>query len=524
MKNRILIYPFILMGVFFILTFSCKKDDDSSSAQIPVLTTNVINDLASTTATCGGNITSDGGAAITARGVCWSTGQTPTISDNKTSDGSGTGSFTSAITGLSPSTVYYVRSYATNSAGTGYGNSVTFTTLGNYTIPVLTTNAVDNITPQTATSGGNISSDGGATVTERGVCWSLGQTPTITDSKTIDGAGAGNFSSAITGLTPNTNYYVRAYATNIAGTGYGSAMSFTTIEVFEPILTTWVGIVQQTTATCGGEITSDGNSQIVSRGVCWSSNQLPTIADSKTIDGSGLGAFTSELTNLNPNTTYFVRAYATNSYLTGYGNELSFATSGTVTDIDGNVYNTVTIGTQVWLVENLKTTKYRNGETIPNVTNYYDWTFLTTGAYCDYGNNPENSLTYGRLYNWYSVNDSRNIAPIGWHVPSLEDWAILWEYLGGMFSGGKLKETGTAHWQNPNTGATNESGFTALPGGGRGFYTEGDQGMSKSGIWWLSTQQSSTEALSFSLSYNDDWIRQWNSIKYSGFSIRCVKD
>lgn len=152
-----------------------------------------------------------------------------------------------------------------------------------------------------------------------------------------------------------------------------------------------------------------------------------------------------------------------------------------VIDIDGNVYQIVTIGTQVWMAENLKVTHYRNGDVIPNVTDGPTWAGLTTGAYCEYDNNVASVATYGRLYNWYAAVDTRNIAPDGWHVPSDEEWKQLETYLGmsqaeadaiglrGSDEGGMLKETGTSHWDSPNTGATNESGFTALPGGHRRY-------------------------------------------------------
>lgn len=192
----------------------------------PVVATTTVSAITQTTAQSGGNITSDGGAAVTARGVCWSTNVNPTVADSKTIDGSGTGGFTSVITGLNAGTNYYVRAYATNSVGTGYGSARPFTTAGS--IPVVTTTAVSAITQTTSQSGGNVASDGGAAVTARGVCWSTDPTPTIADNKTTDGSGTGSFTSAITGLNTGTNYYVRAYATNSMGTGYGSALQFTT--------------------------------------------------------------------------------------------------------------------------------------------------------------------------------------------------------------------------------------------------------------------------------------------------------
>lgn len=149
------------------------------------------------------------------------------------------------------------------------------------------------------------------------------------------------------------------------------------------------------------------------------------------------------------------------------GNE----SNATVKDIDGNQYQTVKIGSQVWMKENLKVTRYRNGDPIPRVTVNSEWVDLATGAYCAcYNDEGTTAFTYGYLYNWYAVDDRRNLAPAGWHVPTDAEWQILMDYLGGeILAGGKLKETGTSHWASPNTGATNESGFTARPGGIRGF-------------------------------------------------------
>ena len=194
----------------------------------PTVTTTSVTGITISTAISGGNVTSDGGASVTARGVAYSTSTNPTISGNYTSDGSGTGSFTSNIIGLIPSTLYYVRAYATNSAGTSYGNQVTFTTTAVVTAPVITTSAVVSIGLITATSGGNVTSDGGATVTAKGVCWGTTHAPTTSNSKTINGSGTGAFTSSVTGLTRATAYYLRAYATNSQGTSYGAEIQFLT--------------------------------------------------------------------------------------------------------------------------------------------------------------------------------------------------------------------------------------------------------------------------------------------------------
>jgi uncharacterized protein (TIGR02145 family) len=288
------------------------------------------------------------------------------------------------------------------------------------------------------------------------------------------------------------------------------------------VTTTAISAITQSSATGGGEITSDGGSEITERGICWSSAQNPLITDDKTSDGNGTGSFTSAITGLEPVVTYYVRAYATNSTGTGYGNQVTFTSLG-VTDIDGNTYHYITIGTQVWMVENLKTTKFRNGEAIPTVSSGTDWIALTTAAYCDYDDLAANGNTYGHLYNWYAVNDSRNIAPAGWHVPTDAEWQILVNYLGGIsIGGGKMKETGTSHWTSPNTGANNSSGFTGLPGGSRltdgNYYSIGD-----SGDWW-SNSTVGIDAAYRSLYYNNANVNSLSTSKKTGFSVRCIKD
>jgi uncharacterized protein (TIGR02145 family) len=293
------------------------------------------------------------------------------------------------------------------------------------------------------------------------------------------------------------------------------------------LITNAVSAITQTNASCGGNITSDGGITVTVRGVCWSTGLTPTIAESKTTDGTGAGSFTSAITNLSPNTTYYVRAYATNSSGTGYGSAMSFTTqqgNGTVTDLDGNVYNTVTIGTQIWMVEDLKVTKYRNGDPIPNVTDNTSWSTLYSGAYCDFNNDTSYSSTYGKLYNWYAVNDSRKIAPAGWHVPTDAEWTILTTSLGGeSVAGGKLKEMGLSHWVSPNTGATNEVSFTALPGGDRhnnGVFENFGTG----GYRWCSSTYSTNIAWSRSIFYNSINVIRSAYYDQYGFSVRCIKD
>jgi len=305
----------------------------SAAATKPTLTTTSISAISTTTATSGGNVSADGGSAVTARGVCWSTSTGATIAlSTKTSNGTGTGSFVSNITGLAASTTYYVRGYATNAIGTTYGSELSFTTTALATIPALTTTAISSISTATAVSGGNITTDGGSAVTARGVCWSTTSGATIAlSTKTTDGTGTGSFVSNISGLAASTTYYVRGYATNAIGTGYGSEVIFTTSApqaTIPTLTTTAISAITTATATSGGSISADGGSAVTARGVCWStSTGATTSLSTKTTDGTGTGSFTSNISGLAGSTKYYVRAYATNTVGTAYGNEQTFTTT-----------------------------------------------------------------------------------------------------------------------------------------------------------------------------------------------------
>lgn len=298
----------------------------STPAVLSTITTTAASAITSTTATSGGNITNDGGSPITARGVCWGTAANPTTAlTTKTTDATGTGTFTSAITGLTPGTTYYVRAYATNSIGTSYGDQITIASTA--VLATITTTAASSITAISATSGGSITTDGGSAVTAKGVCWNTAQTPTIANGKTTDGTGTATFTSALAGLTPNTTYYIRAYATNGIGTAYGNQISITTTTALPTVGTNSIGSITATTASGGGNVTLDGGATVTARGICWSTNTNPTIAlTTKTSDGTGLGIFNSAITGLAPATTYYVRAYATNSVGTNYGTQFTFTT------------------------------------------------------------------------------------------------------------------------------------------------------------------------------------------------------
>ncbi|HBC78155.1 MAG TPA: hypothetical protein DEO60_14960 [Bacteroidales bacterium] len=501
---------------------------------LPELTTLAVTGITSTGAVSGGNITKDGGVEVTARGICWSSVANPTISDTKTSNGSGPGSFTANITGLTPGSSYHVRAYATNSVGTAYGNDLPFT--ASAVTPTLTTAAITSPGRTTAVSGGNITNNGGAAVTARGVCWSTSSGPLATGSHTSDGTGNGTFTSNITGLIPSTSYYVRAYATNSAGTSYGNEQFFTTSPVQVPtVTTTAVTGVTLSAAVSGGNITDDNGGTVTARGVCWNTTGNPTTSDPKTTDGSGTGSFPSNIAGLNSGTVYYVRAYATNSAGSGYGTQQRLSTSAS--DIDGNIYKTVVIGSQLWMQSDLKTTRYNNNTLIPTVTtgsgSNAAWAALTSAACCWYDNNPSYGSTYGMIYNWYAV-ETNILCPTGWHVPTDDEFKALELSLGmtqaqvdgtlwrGTDQGTQLKSTLT--WTP--AGGTNSSGFTGLGSGYRYGVDGGFNSMGSVNYWWSSTLHWSdtTKALYRRLDSVETGVFREGVIKAGGKSVRCLRN
>ena len=201
---------------------------------------------------------------------------------------------------------------------------------------------------------------------------------------------------------------------------------------------------------------------------------------------------------------------------------ISPAPGGTVTDIDGNVYPVVVIGTQTWMAANLKTTRYRNGNPVPMVTDSVQWSALTTPGYCNYNNDASKAAAYGFYYNFFAVTDSNNIAPLGWHVPTDADWAVLITYL-GTGGGGKLKATGTTYWLSPNSGATNSTGFNGRGGGDRS-YTGTFHYFGTYGCFWCTTEVDATNAWEHILSTNSANILRMSYPKGLGLNVRCVKD
>lgn len=417
-------------------------------------------------------------------------------------------------------------------------------------LPIVTTHAVPaEIGAVSVFMGGEIVSEGSSIVTDKGVCVSTNQNPTLADNHYPAGYGKGGFAVWVA-VSPGTTYYVRAYAINANGTAYGNQVT-AAIPGNLPTVYTYIALTAgSTSAICGGTVLYDGGAVVTAHGFCWGTAHNPTINDNKTSDGSGLGFFVSTIWGFSPNTNYYFRAYATNSTGTSYGDEITFVleqfNGPTVTDIDGNIYHTVTIGTQVWMVENLRTTKYRNGDPISNITEDLGMPKGIHG-YSDYEHDPNYSTIYGRLYDWYVVTDSRGIAPEGWHVPSETEWTTLTDYLtnngyGYEGSGDDIAKSmaSKSGWEpysfKGSVGndqlSNNRSGFTALPGGGRFFVTGPHTNtgfyflrIGIEGHWWSTTVPTMYgQGGSREIGYDWNAIGGFTTIEDDGYSVRCIKD
>ncbi len=413
-------------------------------------------------------------------------------------------------------------------------------------VPILNTNLVDSITQNTAQSGGNIIHDGDLEVIARGVVWSTDSVPTIdlNDGMTVDGDGIGIFVSHITGLTEDTQYFICSYATNSEGTAYGQVLSFVTPALSVPELTTKQPIVTTlNSATSGGYVTSSGGMEMFSIGIVWNTSGNPTVDSNEgiTSNGTELGGFLCEMTGLVPATHYYIRAYATNSYGTGYGNEVSlfinehacpFLTSF-VDERDGNLYNTVLVDDECWMAENLKYLPWFIASDNYDAKYYaYGYTGYSIAEAQETGN----YHTYGVLY---SLDAANNACPSGWHLPGDDEWTDLSNYLisnGYNYDestvGNKIAKSMAAQnfWSTAtNEGAignilldNNQSGFTALPGGEHYFDSFGSLGTA--GYWWTSNQAMSGSHYYRGLYFNNDELNRNYEYDSKAMSVRCLKN
>jgi uncharacterized protein (TIGR02145 family) len=504
----------------------------------PGVETGALQEVTPTSVTCEYSVFADGGSPVTARGLAWSTEPAPSL-DNHIVDGTGTGTFTSTVTGLVPETEYHLWAYATNEVGTNFGEDRTFSTPPQTGLPEVETGMVSEVTPTTAIVEYNVLSDGGSPVIEKGVAWSTQSEPNL-ENHAADGEGTGIDTVLITGLTPDTPYYAWAYATNANGTAFGNEVTFGTPgETGVPIVhTDPIEIVGEFDIYVTGSITSDGGSMIIDKGFCWSLEPVPTMDNFSVVVGTGPGNFEFTIAELLPVTTYYIRAFATNANGIGYGEERSATTLDAcgqpfVDERNGHVYPTVRIGEQCWMAANLDFGQQIPSSEIPSDN-------ASPEKYC-YDDDGANCEAYGGLYYWeemmqYNFTEgSQGVCPDGWHIPSDEEWKILEMELGmtreqadaimtrGTNEGGKLKAPGTDLWDEPNAGATNESGFTALPAG---FYENGNYSLIRGAtVYWTSSTEVDTTFWFRMLTKDiETVIRQKSTSESRAVSVRCLKD
>ena len=544
------LYPAIITALIIAVSLltTCRKDH----SRIIDIQSQTIENVDATGAQAVATITDIGENGIDSHGWCWATTQSPTIEDNKLDLGnkSKTGDFTVNITGLEPGTTYYLRPYASNGEQTVYGEQTriyTHSLLFNITFPI--ENAVLGY----------------------GLTYNIAWQANISDKVKIELYKADVLALEIANNLVNMGYYnwkvpqgtqeAADYKIKISSVNNSSIIqespAFSIAAKAIPTVTTAeVEDISYFTASCSGEVIQDNGFEVTARGVCWATTANPTITGNKTEDGSGTGTFTSSLTGLTDNTTYYVRAYATNSAGTAYGEEKTFTTlaTGSVTDYDGNTYKTVKIGNQTWMAENLKTTHYADGTAIPLVTDNTAWANLgdnnTDKAYCYYNNNANGEAdTYGALYTWAAAMNGasssaanpsgiQGVCPTGWHLPSDAEWKELEMYLGmsqsqadatgwrGTNEGSKLAGNASL-WQDgvlKNDANFGLSGFSALPGGHRYHLNGSFTNVGNYARWWCATENSSTQSWNRFLRYIYSNVALNGDNKSNGFSVRCVKD
>lgn len=613
MKARIFFSRTILLIV--ILMMGCSKEEPEpviDTSTKPTVITQDATDVSLVGATLHGDVTNDGELSITDKGFYLSTTSPPTETDTKISKGPGDTVFSYDFTEATPGTTYYYRAYATNSKGTSTGAIKVFE-INSVAAPTVLTLDANNINKVGATLNGDITDDGGLSISDKGFYLSTTPTPTASDTKISKGAGNESFSHDFSGGTPGTAYYYTAYAENSKGVSIGAIKDFFTDEDVIEIATKDVSAITTSSAVCGAiitkgvvikergllvlkgssspaidaydykivddsgnldfsltinNLTSNTEYQVISyaingedavyqgivksfstlekatltmgsyssltttsfdvefsfiangetiseAGVCYSTSENPTVDDNKIITTGGI----IPLTGLTENTKYYVRGYIITDSGVRYSSSVMPWTYA-FTDIDGNGYHTVDINGQIWVVENFKSTHYKNGELISNVTDQTEWLNLLTGAICWYNNDKaQHHDTYGALYNWYAVNDSRGLAPEGWHVATDEEWTALKSYLGDN-AGGKIKST-TSDWRPPNTGANNLSGLTVLPTGNRELKF---QDLRDYGAFWCATPAPLGAWVKY-VAYNSNILYDhMASYEIAGYSVRLIKD
>ena len=497
---EIKLYPINMKYENLSKELTIKAEEKFNSSFAPTIETKSVSPKSGTTELSGGNLLSDGYSAITAKGVVWDTSSNPTIAlSTKTNDGTGYAPFTSLMSPLVQFTNYYAKSYATNAKGTSYGQEISF--LGGVTDVQIGNQIwmVENLDVVKYRNGDTI--------------------PQVTDPTAwaglITGAWCWYANSSPNGLVYGKlyNWYAVNDSRGLAPIGY-----------YVPTDTEFTVLVNH----LGGELSAGGEMKATT---LWNSPNTGA-NNSSGFTALPAGYRNSSGTSSSIGDLSLLWSSSENNATTALYQYLAYETDDTLNSFSSKKFGLsvrllkeyVVIGTQKWTNRNLNVSTYKNGVVIPQVTDPTAWSALTTGAWCYYNNDPTTEATYGKLYNWYAVNDSRGLAPIGYHIPSDTEWTTLTTYLGGnSIAGGKMKETGLSHWLSPNTEATNESAFTAIPTGFRNnsgsFFSNG-----QANYLWSSSSYNTTDSFAIYIAYSNSIAFNYNDYKLNGFSIRLIKD
>lgn len=416
-----------------------------TSDGLPTVTTVPVTQITANSAVGGGNVIDEGASSVFERGICWSTNPEPTIDNYHGNNGVGSGPYSVNMNGLTSGILYYVRAYAKNLYGIVYGEVVSFTPTDG--LPVVETTDVTNITSNSAVCGGNVREEGASSVIRRGVCWSTSHNPTTQDHDIPNGTGLGEFSCNITGLSSNTDYYVRAYATNAVGTVYGAEKTIPTLQGKPTVTTAAVTDFTYNTATVVGEVINDGGATVTESGFCWSTSQNPTMEDSHIEAGQGLGVFSAQLPNLHSDTKYYVKAYAVNDNGIAYGNQVDFTTQMGPQSPTGAAKGLFSVGSnkKVWFAQgNLQYQASTN-----------TWRLADEQTECIGTSNSQISATNSEwidLFGWSTSNYNHNNACYQpWSTSDIDsDY-----YAYGSFQAHLFENSGKADW-----------GYNAISNGG----------------------------------------------------------
>lgn len=499
-------------------------------AVFSIVTSTEASDITYNSAVAGGSVSDDGGAEISETGVYWDTLSSPETAGIQVPMGQGLGEFTGTLSKLPHSKQIYFKAYAVNSAGISVGEEFSFMT---NTVPTVKTSTIKSIEYFSAIVGGEIITNGGETILETGVYWSSEPMAKVTGTRLPIENEETIFSITLDDLVPATTYYIKAFAVNAAGEAHGEELSLTTtggatVNTIQAISERYKSII------LSGEVTDNGGNEVTENGFYLGTSNDPASSGTRIPVGSEMGDFTTTQLDLIAGIPYYYVAFAVNKVGESLGEVMSYIPSeqGTFTDpTDQEVYGTVKIGEQVWMSENLKATRYNDGTEILHIADSVAWSNNTGPAYCWYDNDPE-WKDRGALYNWYTVNTGK-LCPAGWHVPSDEDWVQLEYYLGmdisdantdalrGLNEGGMLKMT--TLWESPNTGATDEIHFSAMPNGRRGTDAQCLYQNTTSYLW-SSTLGAWNKPLRRLFLHDSGQISKSVALKNNAVSVRCVKD